>query len=73
MIQETEAMCFDIYTNYTNWDVVRCIWIAFHKNDEKNNKSCYFYKLPKDIIKYVIKFLGGTVLQADDKTKFVAL
>ena len=42
--------------------VIRYIWIGFYKNDtykKKNNKTkhCYFYLLPKDIIKHLIKFI----------------
>ena len=37
--------------------MIRYIWIGYYKNDKKNNKKCYIYLLPKDIVKYLIKYL----------------
>ena len=73
VLQQKNALTFDIYTNYIEWDIVRCLWIAFYKNNEKNNASCYFYKLPKDIINHIVKFLGEIVLEKNNNANFIAL
>ena len=37
--------------------MIRYIWIGFYKNNKKTNRRCYIYLLPKDIVKYVVKYL----------------
>ena len=62
VISGKKVTYFEVYRNTIDWNIVRLIWIAYFKNDEKNNnKECHFYKLPKDIINHVIKYLGNVV------------
>ena len=44
-----------IVENYNqDWQTERIIWIGYHKN--KDSQTCFFSKLPKDIIKYIWGF-----------------
>ena len=36
------------------WKIHRLLWMGYLKN--VNNETCYLSKVPKDIIKYIIKF-----------------
>ena len=38
-----------------DWNIVRLIWIAFYNN---TTSQSYFSRLPKDIIKHLISFIG---------------
>ena len=57
---------FDVFSNYgfIDWKIERLIWIAFLKNDE--NDKCLIKKLPKDIVKHVMKFLGSSTVDFGD-------
>ena len=48
---------------------VRYIWIGFYKNDIKNNKKCYIYLLPKDIVKHLIKYLVNYNCKQQQETR----
>ena len=52
MFEQYEGYGF--FNNVIQWDCERIIWIGFFKNV---NTDCLFYKLSKDIVKYVISFL----------------
>ena len=52
---------FDVYKNIIDWKIVRLIWIAYFKNDDNCKEKCYFYKLSKDVINHLIKYLGNFV------------
>ena len=56
VLQERQHFIFDIIKHYIEWNVARLIWIAFYKNS-KNNK-CLIKQLPKDLVIYILLFLG---------------
>ena len=56
VMHKTNYMHFKIYTHYITWSSERIIWIAFYKNDK--NDKCLIKQLPKDVIHFIIGFLG---------------
>ena len=59
-----QQFVFDIYgVDNISWDIERLIWIAFYKNNNNNiNNGCLLAKLPKDLIKCIIGFVGIGIL-----------
>ena len=64
VLQSTMLYYFDLSYCFLKWEIVRLIWIAFEKND---GKQCSLSQLPKDLIVYIISFLGNAKM--DDKNK----
>ena len=56
VMQDHNYYAFDVYSHYIGWNQAKTIWIGFHKNEA--NDKCLIAKLPKDIIKYIIKIVG---------------
>ena len=54
--QEKHYCLFNIYSNYLSCNIERIIWIGFYKNDK--NEKCLIDKLAKDVILYILYFLG---------------
>ena len=51
-----------------DWKLIRLIWIAFYKNEENN--ACFIDRIPKDVVKHIIKFIGiPRHAQSDGKMK----
>ena len=46
----------NVYMHYIEPRIERIIWIGFYKN--KENKKCFVKTLPKDLIIYILYFLG---------------
>ena len=55
-MQDNNYFSFNILFYRISWNILRLIWIGFYKNE--NNKKCNLYLLSKDLIKYIIKFIG---------------
>lgn len=45
------------------WSIVRLIWIAYYKCKKS---KCTLAKLPKDILRYVIEFVGNRNIKLDE-------
>ena len=86
VVQYRECFCFNIGIShcFLEWKIIRLIWIAFYKNKSNvsnnvNNKitrdcwDCWVAYLPKDIIKYMIKFIGNFKLTAKNESKCIKL
>ena len=39
-----------------NWNIIRLVWIGF--NSKHCKSSCLISKLPKDIVDYIISYIG---------------
>ena len=48
-----------------DWQIIRLIWIAFYKN--QSNNDCLIDTLPKDVINYIIQFIGILATTSDSK------
>ena len=55
---------FDLSDCFLKWEIIRLIWIAFEKND---SEQCYLSQLPKDLIVYIISFLGNVKMNETNK------
>lgn len=65
---------FNIGDTYLDWDCIRLIWIAFYKNGYANkNSQCHFAKLPIDLIKVVIEWVGDVRLNEKNKSRCILL
>ena len=62
VIQHHNYCTFNVYSSFLQWNIARIVWIGFYKNRENGN--CFLDLLPKDVVKYIIKFLACVV--ADD-------
>ena len=52
------------WTKNTQWDnVIRYIWIGYHKNDKK----CFFARLSSDVVDYILKFINFDLESTDIK------
>lgn len=63
-----DSFCFNVFSNFVEWKYARLLWIGFYKND--SNNACFIDSLPKDVINYIVAFLGNNVVNdTDDQTK----
>ena len=58
---------FNIYSHYITYNIERIIWIGFYKN--KQNSKCLINKLAKDLIIYILYFLGKKQLMVSPYIK----
>ena len=56
ILQHTNYFYLNIYVDYIESKIERIIWIGFYKNNENN--KCVIKTLPKDLIIYILCFLG---------------
>ena len=73
-------MYFHISHRYLKWNIIRLLWIAFYYYDGKNKMNRlnvytadHIGKLPKDIIKYIIAFIGNIRLDHKNKLSCIVL
>ena len=45
---------------YVEWKQLRVFWIGFYKNVK--NKQCLIHRLPKDIVKHILKFVAEYIV-----------
>ena len=64
---DTDYCLFNIYAHYLTYDIERIIWIGFYKNDK--NEKCLIDKLAKDLIIYILYFLGKKQLMVSPYIK----
>ena len=69
VLQYQQQFIFDIYADSIEWNIERIIWIAFHKN--VNNKHCLFAKLPKDLVRKIIRLIGTGMI--DESRSFIKI
>ena len=53
------------YNYAIKWNIARLIWIGFYKNNE--NDKCLIQQLSKDVISYLLSFLGPLRRGVHDK------
>ena len=73
VMQQTNCKYLNIFTHCIEWKIARIIWIGFYKNDK--NDDCFIPILGKDIVHFILKFLGYTLVQSDnvDNCKYIVL
>ena len=54
--QKKKYCLFNIYKYYVSYNIERIIWIGFYKNE--TNGKCLMNKLAKDLIIYILHFVG---------------
>lgn len=78
-MQERKWLYFNISYNYLEWDIIRLLWIAFYKHgmNRMNRMNGYtanhIGELPKDVIKYIIEFMGNIMLDDTNKSHCIVL
>lgn len=61
LMQNHNYTHFNIYSWHYDWNILRLIWIGYHKN--RQNNLCYFSLLPRDIINHLTHFLINDSIQ----------
>lgn len=57
VLQSQNCCYFDICLKHENWKRIRSIWIVFYQNND--NQSCFWTKLPKDIVLKMVDILDA--------------
>ena len=68
VIQGLNCGHFKIKFDVLQWKIARLIWIAFYKNTK--NDKCVIDRLPKDVINFILTFVGRNYRAVEDKTAF---
>ena len=67
VLQSKFCYFFNISDCYLEWKQIRLLWIAFYKRNGDGKSICHIARLPKDLIRYTIKFIG--TIKMDDNNR----
>ena len=63
VMQHKKCSNINILINCIDWKIARIIWIGFYKNDR--NEKCFISHLGKDIVLFILRYLGNHVAMID--------
>ena len=56
IVQHCQYFKLNVYNRDSRWGRERILWIGFYQNN--NNDQCLTKILPKDVLKYILSFIG---------------